>query len=37
LIMVGPVLGPEGFQDSALYDSDYQRRFRPARNLSGEK
>jgi precorrin-4/cobalt-precorrin-4 C11-methyltransferase len=37
LIMVGPVLGAEGFQDSALYDPDYQRRFRPARNLSGEK
>ena len=35
LIMVGPVLGAAGFQDSALYDPDYQRRFRPARNLSG--
>jgi precorrin-4/cobalt-precorrin-4 C11-methyltransferase len=28
LILVGPVLGAEGFRDSALYDPDYQRRFR---------
>jgi precorrin-4/cobalt-precorrin-4 C11-methyltransferase len=37
LILVGPVLGAHGFQDSALYDPDYQRRFRPARNLSREQ
>jgi len=34
LILVGPVLGAQSFQDSALYDPDYQRRFRPVRNLS---
>jgi len=28
LILVGPVLGARGFQNSALYDADYQRRFR---------
>lgn len=28
LILVGRVLGAEGFRDSALYDSDYRRRFR---------
>lgn len=28
LILVGPVLGAGGFRDSALYDPDYQRRFR---------
>jgi precorrin-4/cobalt-precorrin-4 C11-methyltransferase len=28
LILVGPVLGASGFRDSALYDADYQRRFR---------
>jgi precorrin-4/cobalt-precorrin-4 C11-methyltransferase len=28
LILVGPVLGASGFQNSALYDADYQRRFR---------
>jgi precorrin-4/cobalt-precorrin-4 C11-methyltransferase len=28
LILVGPVLGADGFRDSALYDPDYQRRFR---------
>ncbi|MGD0433908.1 MAG: precorrin-4 C(11)-methyltransferase [Acetobacteraceae bacterium] len=37
LILVGPVLDARGFQDSALYDPDYQRRFRPARNLSREQ
>ena len=37
LILVGPVLGARGFRDSALYDPDYQRRFRPARNLSREQ
>jgi precorrin-4/cobalt-precorrin-4 C11-methyltransferase len=30
LILVGPVLGSSAFRDSALYDADYQRRFRPA-------
>jgi precorrin-4/cobalt-precorrin-4 C11-methyltransferase len=33
LILVGPVLGARDFQDSALYDADYQRRFRPERTL----
>src|SRR3984885_12467943 len=28
LILVGPVLGARTFRDSALYDADYQRRFR---------
>ncbi len=28
LILVGPVLGAEGFRESALYSTDYQRRFR---------
>ena len=28
LILVGPALGAAGFRESALYDSDYQRRFR---------
>jgi precorrin-4/cobalt-precorrin-4 C11-methyltransferase len=34
VILVGPVLSASGFRDSALYDADYQRRFRPARGLS---
>jgi precorrin-4/cobalt-precorrin-4 C11-methyltransferase len=29
LVLVGPALGAEGFRDSALYDLDYRRRFRP--------
>ena len=29
LILVGPALGAEGFQESCLYASDYDRRFRP--------
>ena len=33
LILVGPVLGARVFRDSALYDADYQRRFRPDRCL----
>jgi precorrin-4/cobalt-precorrin-4 C11-methyltransferase len=33
LILVGPVLGTTTFRDSALYDPDYQRRFRPVRSL----
>jgi precorrin-4/cobalt-precorrin-4 C11-methyltransferase len=33
LILVGPVLGARDFHDSALYDPDYQRRFRPERTL----
>ena len=28
LILVGHALGAEDFRDSALYDADYQRRFR---------
>ena len=31
VILVGPALGARAFQDSALYDPDYRRRFRPAR------
>jgi precorrin-4/cobalt-precorrin-4 C11-methyltransferase len=31
LILVGPVLGARDFRDSALYDPEYRRRFRPAR------
>jgi len=30
LILVGEVLAAKAFRDSALYDADYQRRFRPA-------
>jgi precorrin-4/cobalt-precorrin-4 C11-methyltransferase len=37
LILVGPVLGASGFHDSALYDADYQRRFRPDRVLSRDQ
>ena len=29
LILVGPVLAARDFRDSALYDADYHRRFRP--------
>jgi precorrin-4/cobalt-precorrin-4 C11-methyltransferase len=34
LILVGPVLGARDFQASALYDPEYQRRFRPDRSLA---
>ena len=37
LILVGPVLGAGGFRESALYDVDYQRRFRPDRRLSRDQ
>jgi precorrin-4/cobalt-precorrin-4 C11-methyltransferase len=37
LILVGPVLGSRAFRDSALYDPDYQRRFRPDRRLSRDQ
>lgn len=37
LILVGRVLGARGFQDSALYDPDYQRRFRSDRSLSRDQ
>jgi precorrin-4/cobalt-precorrin-4 C11-methyltransferase len=37
LILVGQVLGAREFRDSALYDADYQRRFRPNRNLSRDQ
>ena len=30
LILVGPALGAEDFRESALYDADYDRRFRPS-------
>jgi precorrin-4/cobalt-precorrin-4 C11-methyltransferase len=29
VVLVGPTLAATGFRDSALYDPDYQRRFRP--------
>ncbi|MCQ8277084.1 precorrin-4 C(11)-methyltransferase [Acetobacteraceae bacterium KSS8] len=29
LVLVGRALAPDGFRDSALYDPDYRRRFRP--------
>ena len=29
LIMVGPALGGDGFDESCLYSTDYDRRFRP--------
>jgi len=29
LILVGRALATEGFRDSALYDPDYRRRYRP--------
>jgi precorrin-4/cobalt-precorrin-4 C11-methyltransferase len=34
LILVGRVLGATAFRESALYDADYQRRFRPHRGPS---
>ena len=33
LILVGHVLGAREFRESALYDANYQRRFRPGRDL----
>jgi precorrin-4/cobalt-precorrin-4 C11-methyltransferase len=29
LVLVGRALAAEGFRDSALYDPDYRRRYRP--------
>lgn len=37
LILVGPVLGASTFRDSALYDADYQRRFRPDHSLARDQ
>ncbi len=37
LILVGPVLGASLFRESALYDPDYRRRFRPDRSLSRDQ
>ena len=37
VILVGRVLGAHGFRESALYDADYQRRFRPDRGLSRDQ
>jgi precorrin-4/cobalt-precorrin-4 C11-methyltransferase len=31
LVLVGPVLAAEGFEESALYSPDYHRRFRDGR------
>lgn len=33
LILVGPVLGAADFRESALYDPEYRRRFRPDRGI----
>jgi precorrin-4/cobalt-precorrin-4 C11-methyltransferase len=35
LILVGPALGQEGFGESRLYSTDYDRRFRPQRASEG--
>ena len=37
LILVGPVLGARDFRESALYDPDYLRRFRPSRLLGTDQ
>jgi precorrin-4/cobalt-precorrin-4 C11-methyltransferase len=37
LILVGPVLGASAFRESALYDADYQRRFRPDRSVARDQ
>jgi precorrin-4/cobalt-precorrin-4 C11-methyltransferase len=37
LILVGRVLGTSEFRDSALYDPDYRRRFRPDRGLARDQ
>lgn len=38
LILVGPVLDPRDFRESALYSVDYDRRFRPnAASVAGER
>jgi precorrin-4/cobalt-precorrin-4 C11-methyltransferase len=37
LILVGPVLNARDFQDSALYDPGYRRRFRPNRDLTSDQ
>jgi precorrin-4/cobalt-precorrin-4 C11-methyltransferase len=37
LILVGRVLGAWDFRDSALYDADYQRRFRPQRGVARDQ
>ena len=36
LILVGPVLGARDFAESALYDPDYLRRFRPNRGVRNQ-
>ena len=36
LILVGPALGEVNFDDSCLYASDYDRRFRPQKALQGK-
>ncbi|MBK5934465.1 precorrin-4 C11-methyltransferase [Rhodovulum imhoffii] len=35
LILVGPALGQQGFEESCLYSTDYDRRFRPQRAEGG--
>jgi precorrin-4/cobalt-precorrin-4 C11-methyltransferase len=37
LILVGRVLGSNEFRDSALYDPDYRRRFRPGRSVARDQ
>jgi precorrin-4/cobalt-precorrin-4 C11-methyltransferase len=36
LILVGPALAASGFRDSALYSTDYDRRFRPSAREQGQ-
>jgi len=36
MILVGPALGEVNFDDSCLYASDYDRRFRPQKALQGK-
>jgi precorrin-4/cobalt-precorrin-4 C11-methyltransferase len=37
LILVGRVLGARDFRESALYDQDYLRRFRPDRHAARDR
>lgn len=37
LVLVGRALAEDDFRDSALYDPDYRRRFRPARTQAGDR
>jgi precorrin-4/cobalt-precorrin-4 C11-methyltransferase len=37
VILVGRALAAQGFRDSALYSADYDRRFRPAAQVTDRK